>query len=422
MGKTAKTKLTPVKRKDGSLKTFKKFIGGRYFFFGPDEKKAEKLALAVLSKWAEKKATEESPEWTEAEIAAATSMREQAYGRSEFDGLDDGALDIRQDAQKAPESFQKPQGITDYAQSVADAIERYKEHVDASAKSDRWKLQLKHRVDKLSDSLGELKLANLGYTAISNETERWIRQAKEGELAISTAENQIKALRQFVTWADEADEIEYEAPKRYERIFRKAITRQDVRTLKRKKQAPKTFSKAELRKLWEATDDDSERLYFLLALNCGFTQVDLSELSAEHINLQAKKIEYRRNKTGVYAEFPLWQETLDLLKPYKGKKGVLFHTRRGKTLLSFSDKGNAVDSVRQLFDKLKKRAGVAGSFKLLRKTASQAIRNAKGSDYAEAFLAHTEKGVGASYNRFQDWAGLAQAVKAYRKELKPVLG
>lgn len=423
MAKTAKTKLTEVKKQSGEVKTFKKYVGGRYFFFGPDKPKAEKLALALLAKWAEKKATEADPAWTDAEISAAQSMREQAYGRSDFDGLDDAALNVgAEKPQNAPESFQKLQVVTDYAMSVGDAIDAYEAHIDASAKSKRWKLQLKHRVSKLRDSIGELSLSELGHTAIANECERWIAHAKEGEFAISTAENQIKALRQFTTWADEADEIEYEAPKRYERIFRKAITRQDVRTLKRKKEAPKTFSKAELQKLWKATDDDSERLYFLLALNCGFTQIDLSELKAEHVNWKAKKIEYRRSKTGVYAEFLLWDETLELLKPYKGQEGVLFRTRRGKTLVSFSDKGNAVDSVRQLWDKLRKRAGVKGSFKLLRKTASQAIRDIKGSDYAEAFLAHTEKGVGASYNRFQHWQGLAQAVKTYRQQLKPVLG
>ena len=107
-------------------------------------------------------------------------------------------------------------------------------------------------------------------------------------------------------------------------------------------------------------------------------------MNTDHLDLKADKIEYRRSKTGVYAEFPMWPETRRMLQEHckqhaddiRKRKGRLFVTRQGRPLVHLTEAGNRSDAVQQRWNRLRDNAGVKGSFKLLRKTASQYVRNA----------------------------------------------
>jgi len=64
--------------------------------------------------------------------------------------------------------------------------------------------------------------------------------------------------------------------------------------------------------------DGRTRLYILLMLNTGCTQVDISELKQSEVDWQRGRITRKRSKTAKHesapvVEYPLWQETFVLI-------------------------------------------------------------------------------------------------------------
>ena len=78
----------------------------------------------------------------------------------------------------------------------------------------------------------------------------------------------------------------------------------------------------------------------MLACNMGMTQIDVSDLRRRDVDLDAGMIDNLRGKTGMVRRAPLWDSTLDLLRPHlKGKRPEdrIFLRDNGKPLLYFTD-------------------------------------------------------------------------------------
>jgi len=60
------------------------------------------------------------------------------------------------------------------------------------------------------------------------------------------------------------------------------------------------------------------------------------------------------------------------------------------------------------------------SFKHLRKTASQLVRDVAGKELSEAFLCHSDRTTGRHYNKFSDWSTMADALDKVREKLRPM--
>ena len=81
--------------------------------------------------------------------------------------------------------------------------------------------------------------------------------------------------------------------------------------------AVEVFTPADVRRLLEATNGQL-RLHIMLAVNCGMTQQDISDLRPSEVELEAGTIRRKRSKTGEHegvpvVTYPLWTETLALL-------------------------------------------------------------------------------------------------------------
>ena len=61
------------------------------------------------------------------------------------------------------------------------------------------------------------------------------------------------------------------------------------------------------------------------------------------------------------------------------------------------------------------------SFKHLRKTASQFVRDIAGKELSEAFLCHSDRTTGRHYNKFSDWSTLTDTLTKVRRKLQPML-
>ena len=77
------------------------------------------------------------------------------------------------------------------------------------------------------------------------------------------------------------------------------------------------FSDSEIQTMLAKSKGQTE-LHILLALNCGFTQIDISELKQDEVDWKAGRIRCKRSKGRKHAtvpvvNYPLWPETIQLL-------------------------------------------------------------------------------------------------------------
>ena len=91
------------------------------------------------------------------------------------------------------------------------------------------------------------------------------------------------------------------------------------------------------------------RLYALLGLNCGFTNMDIANIDKRTVDLQKGRLVHKRVKTHDQAnvptvEYKLWPETLDLLRRFQSSHADLFLvSMKGTPLVStvYDTDGNA---------------------------------------------------------------------------------
>jgi len=157
----------------------------------------------------------------------------------------------------------------------------------------------------------------------------------------------------------------------------------------------KTFTDDEVKLLLGAASERT-KLYLLLMLNTGGTQIDIAELPKSALDPRLGQLTRKRFKTEDHdnvpiVTYPLWPETLKLLTIHlntddtvvnRHEEPLALVSTAGKPLLSKSHNGKGkltkTDAIRSAFNrvtrKLKNEGTVIdGSLKLLRKTASSKL-------------------------------------------------
>ena len=153
----------------------------------------------------------------------------------------------------------------------------------------------------------------------------------------------------------------------------------DYASIKRSKPQPKFFTVDEVKAMY-AVASPRMRLYMLLALNAGFTQVDCATLTHDMIDWKTGTISRDRNKTAISQSCKLWPSTLALLKQFatepneNGDNPVLL-TARNNPLVKVGEKTKN-DAVKCAFRRLKSKAKITGkrSFKTFRKTGADMLK------------------------------------------------
>jgi integrase len=173
-----------------------------------------------------------------------------------------------------------------------------------------------------------------------------------------------------------------------------------------------------LKKLYRGADDGG-KCKLLLALNCGFYAIDLSDLTVDQ--LEGAYLNHVRGKTGVRVRYKLWPVTRKLLKRVVPKRGSAFVTAKGTPLVrhEMSKKsGNPVciDNVRTWFVRLcaesKIPIGANGySFSNLRDTAATAVEEINPA-MVDLFVAHADPRMARFYvdGRHADTTALDQVI------------
>jgi hypothetical protein len=212
--------------------------------------------------------------------------------------------------------------------------------------------------------------------------------------SVHTCREQIKIFRRFLRWASRAEL--WQQPNGY------AISYTRLRLTENEQQARATaeqvqrYKRDELQTLWEYARP-LERLFMVLALNCGFGCREISTLCLSEISTD--KIRRVRRKSGVYGEWTLWPETLAALEWYRRQRPAsdalqLMLTRNAVPYANRTTNGNRNMAVANAWSRLLNRVNKDDqrfrrlSFNKLRKTAACLMRRAGGGETTATFLCH----------------------------------
>jgi integrase len=216
----------------------------------------------------------------------------------------------------------------------------------------------------------------------------------------------IQLFRTMLRWGYENRHLE--TPTRFGSSFDKPTRR--VLRVERNRRGSKMILAATCRTLLEKADVPL-RAQILLALNCGYGQTDLSNLTRTMLAVRAGWADFPRSKTGTARRAPLWRESIDALSAVEaerpdpadeGDRDAVFLTPHGHRLVRFRDKdgagrGHVLDAVAHSFAKLAKRCGVKASFYNLRHVHRTIADGAKDQPACDVLMGHVSPGMSSVY-------------------------
>jgi len=170
---------------------------------------------------------------------------------------------------------------------------------------------------------------------------------------------------------------------------------------------PRAFTQEEVQRLCENASGRT-KLFILLAINCGYTQSDISSLTHDMIQWDVGIIDRSRSKTKQPQVHKLWPSTLRLLREHVtdgSGSDLCFVGQKGNPLLHEFIRENGkpyrVDSIRLAFDRTKKVCKLQDGrgFKTLRKTGATEIEKANQERpwVSSLYLGHSEKSAKKHY-------------------------
>jgi hypothetical protein len=240
-------------------------------------------------------------------------------------------------------------------------------------------------------------------------------------IAPRTAVNYCKSFKAVIDWADSQESLGFTKPKGTDALF-------NFRGYNKINKA--VYKPKELKKLLDACTDHC-RLYALLALNCGYTQVDIGsdvdglrqadlvEIGGEHFLWRKRsKTSHQNDWNTLHYLFP---ETYTLLKKLKAPEdnplGLMLLNRYGKPLYLNRLGKTQINNISADWADAREASGVNLSFKQLRKFGSSAIKSIANADVARLYLS---QGIEGELKRYatDDYAPLTKALKKYRLQLK----
>jgi hypothetical protein len=326
-------------------------------------------------------------------------------------------------------------------QTLYQAIDVYAEHVQQKNRKEygRREAACAHR---LKDSHRDVALEAFGFSVLEAMGGYWARRpeaktsngkGKRKPLALNTITNHLKTTRRFVRWLDRSDRWQWESPRHWEEALK--VNVEQLRTdaeIAQLGRGVETYSIDELAILWKYATD-IERVFLLLGLNCGFSQAECITLRHDEIDRACDPVTIKRvrRKTRVYGEFALWPETIAAIDGFVGQRPARKAADPALALATERGAPFTRQRIANMWTKLLRRItqdhptfrGL--SFKFLRKTAGQLIRNRSNGEIAGVFLCHgqavkTDELAAVYTNR--PFNKVADALSEVREDLQPMVG
>jgi integrase len=272
-------------------------------------------------------------------------------------------------------------------------------------KATPWAKTLEATARRLKTSSPDMPLAAFNYASVETMTRYWASrppakthaaQQNAAPISIETVRGQLKALRAFCRWLARRPEFDWRLPDFFEDACRiNYATIQTTDEVSRLGRSIPTFSIETLAILFHHATPREQAL-ILVALNCGFAQAEILSLRPIEVDLlsDCPTIKRVRHKSRVYGEWQLWPETVDALRKFRDDLGTSRQQDAGFFFVTEDRRPYTSSRIAniwaRLFARVEKQHSTLDrlSFKYLRKTAGQFIRNVSDGETAGIFLCH----------------------------------
>jgi integrase len=309
----------------------------------------------------------------------------------------------------------------DQSPMLHEMIDRYLDWFCGKAdRSDSGKRRIRQTLGGAKAAYPDIAVKDIDRLWIDNACQHWKnRPANKTDgkpIAPFTVKAHLQHLSQFFGWMSDNEEVTgFIEPKRMAKLFKYRPAAVEI-------DEPMTLD--EIKALYSA-GTDQQKLYLLLGVMCGQTQLELSFTTKGEFNFEASTWNHKRHKTGVMGSHWLCPELLKLLKDRikttpKNKDNLAFLTEDKMPLVFFSAAGNNCDSVRLAWNQLQTKAELKRciSYKMCRKFLGQWVRDHHGEELAQVALQHKSNSViSKHYAKHRNFEPLHEAQKELYSEL-----
>ncbi len=369
-----------------------------------------------------------------------------------------GLAQRREELDRLDEALGNPKSQQKVKQTTHEALELFRQHLTEENTSDgqisaygkvaqsriKFLLRIMPNVDL---SVFDLEAVEKLENTIAKRPEA-LTHHKQGKKPISKAfaREVMKLFRNFIRWAHRAKSVKWRKPEDYEvRKVRFRVTDEE------KMATPFQVSVADLdevKTLWEYATP-TQRLYILLALNCGAGSMEVATLQQSHLLLHAANpyaerfnifatdkdswLIRGRRKTGASGMWKLWDVTVKAIEWYQTKrpddpKPELILSKNGRTLHQQTKSGNPCQHIANEWNYLLNRIQKDKpkfprySFNKLRKTSTNLIRQEGGDEIATLFVFHGKSKVDPLLENYANkpYGKLQGAIWGLGNKLKPI--
>jgi hypothetical protein len=263
-----------------------------------------------------------------------------------------------------------------------------------------WGHVLSDNIRRLKRSGNDLPVDQIDVTVVERMVRYWTNRPtaenKEKPITLASVEQQVKALRMFLKWLHKTPAFKWRGYMDVEDALKVdyagLMTHDEIAGLKH---GVFTYTVDELTLLYKYATD-RERVLLLLGLNCAFARAECVSLRKDelHWDETPPKIKRVRRKSRIYAEFSLWPQTVQALTWLKKNQISADTAANLFTLITPQGKPLREIGIANAWNKLLDRVTNDNptfrrlSFKHLRKTAGQLIRNMSDGETAGVFLSH----------------------------------
>lgn len=265
---------------------------------------------------------------------------------------------------------------------IEEIINKYISYIEDRAGKSMARSSAFTSIARINRVKGLLKGTNPNAEMLRSLRDDLLYLIKSKEISTTTARQLWAEMKTMLAYAYDVELIDA-----LPRVYRK------LKIPETQKPVINIYTIEQLRTIYNAIKYKDMKAYMCLALNCGFTQIDISTLDASEI--KHGRIIRDRHKSKVHTDHMLWVATLLNFPPIT--EGRVFSNRNGNPICG-DGKAGSFNLITARWNRLNRTLGFPTSFKLLRKSGAS-ILDQLGCPFEiiQMYLGHTPLSVATKH-------------------------